>query len=225
MSKHPYGEVVQFQTEAIITEAFRGVIKSGKYEQFIGMILNRSERVLGRRQFRHIERQDQGQCDFVDSQGQKYDVKLVIDDEQGQIIGDKKYNICEWIKIMLQERGEYEESISLRDLSLVRKTKLFRILKERLHGIGADENVILFFPFPIVNDEAGRVFLQLCTDFLQAVYSRLEEDGYVGERNVFFIYPSMNRDEYILRNGHGMRENIRCEELGDYIVFCTEVAS
>jgi hypothetical protein len=169
----------------------------------------------------HIERQDQGQCDFVDNKGQKYDVKLVLDNEQGQIIGDKKYNICEWIKIMLQERGEYEESIIHRDLSLVRKTNLFRILKKRLHSIGTDENAILFFPFPIVNDEAGRIFLQLGTDFLQAVYSRLEEDGYVGERNVFFIYPSMNRDEYILRNGHGMRENIRCEELGDYIVFCT----
>ena len=50
--------------------------------------------------FEHITDQSHGESDFVDSNGQSYDVKLLFDKKQGELIWSEKNDIKEWLKIM-----------------------------------------------------------------------------------------------------------------------------
>ena len=96
-------------------------------------------------------------------------------------------------------------------------------MKERMASVEADENAIFFIPFPIVDEYKGSIFLQHTTDFLQAVYQQLVDDYLVGNRLVFFIYPSGDPHEYVLRDADGRREYITCDELDDFIKYETRI--
>jgi len=216
--------MLSFRTIVTIDKSFRDLIKSGTYEKYVFTIISRSEKLFARRRFIYNVAQSHGECDFVDDQGQKYDTKLVFNKKQGQLIGDPKNQIQDWLQAMMDEKVEFAESIQKRDLSLVVSTELYRIMKDRLESVAADENAILFIPYPIVDDYKESVFLQFATDFLQAVYDRLVEDGVVGNRKVYFIYPSMDSHVYVLRSASRAREYIRCDELDDFIRYETGYA-
>ena len=216
--------MLSFRTVVTIDKSFRDLIKSGTYEKYVFTIINRSKTLFAGRCFTYNAAQSHGECDFVDDQGLKYDTKLIFNKKQGQLIGDPKNQIQDWLQAMKNEKGEFAESIQKRDLSLVASTKLYQIMKDRLESVGADENAILFIPYPIVDDQKDVKFLQLATDFLQAVYDRLVEDGVVGNRKVYFIYPSMDSHVYVLRSASRAREYIRCDKLDDFIRYETGYA-
>jgi len=54
-------------------------------------------------------------------------------------------------------------------------------------------------------------------------YDRLVEDGVVGNRIVYFIYPSMDSHVYVLRSASRAREYIRCDKLDDFIRFVSGI--
>lgn len=216
--------MLTFQTYVTIDNSFRDLIKSGTYEKYIFDIISRSKNLFAGRQFTHNGAQSHGECDFVDDQGQKYDAKLIFNEKQGRLIGEPKNKMQGWLQDMTNEKTEFAESIQKRDLSIVKNTKLYRIMKKRLESVNADENAILFIPYPIVDDYEGSTVLQQVTDFLQAVYDQLEEDGVVGNRKAYFIYPSMKPHVYVLRSASRKREYIRCDELDDFIKFETRLS-
>lgn len=173
--------------------------------------------------FTHIADQSHGESDYVDNHDRLYDAKLLFDKKQGALVGDPKNDLNEWLQVMLDEKTEFGESIRKRDLSFLPETKLYKVMKERLASVKPEENGIFFIPFPIVDEYKGSIFLQLTTDFLQAVYQRLADDDLVANRKVYFIYPSGNPHEYVLRDDNRRREYITCEELEDFIGFETRI--
>ena len=215
--------MLTFQTYVTIDNSFRDLIKSGTYEKYIFDIISRAEELFSGRRFTYNESQPRGECDFVDDLGQKYDAKLIFDKKQGSLIGDPKNQFQDWLQAMMGEKSEFADAIQMRNPSLVKNTKLYQIMKKRLESVNADENAILFIPYPIVDDHKDSI-LQFTTDFLQAVYDRLEEDGVVGKRKVYFIYPSIEPHVYVLRNCDRAREYIRCSELADFIKFETRLS-
>lgn len=216
---------MKYQTLVTIDNAFRDLIKAHNYEKYVLAIINRSTVIFQNLSFSPVSSQSHGECDFLDSQGQKYDAKLVFDNKQGQLIGDSKNDLLDWLNSMLDEKTEFSESIHKRDLTLVANTKLYRIMKERIKSVETDESAILFIPFPIVDDFQGSVFLQFATDFLQAVYDRLVDDGVVICQDIYFIYPSSKPHIYILRDSNRKREYIRCDELKDFILYEARIVS
>lgn len=216
--------MLTFRTVVTIDRSFRDLIKSGAYEQYVFTIISRSEILFPGRTFTYNATQSHGECDFVDDLGQRYEAKLVFNNKQGQLIGDPKNQIQDWLQDMTDEKTEFGECIQKRNLSLVKKTKLYQIMKERLESVATDENAILFIPYPIVDDYKESVFLQLATDFLQAVYDQQNKEGIVGNRKVYFIYPSMEAHVYVLRSASRTREYIRCDELDDFIEYETSYA-
>lgn len=212
---------MKLYTMITFSDAFRDLIKAHNYEKYILSIINKSTIIFNGNSFELIEEQSNGESDFVDNYGRKYDAKLLFDKKQGQLIGDSKNSIQQWIEVMVKEKIEFGESINRRDLTYVEKTKLYRIMQERVASLKENENGILFIPFPIVEDVNGGVFFQLATDFLQATYDRLREHGNIGKRRIYFIYPSMSPHKYVLRNENRIREFIVCPELKDIISFET----
>ena len=210
-----------FYTMITFTDAFRNLIKAHRYEEYVLSIINKSAKIFRGNAFKSVREQSHGECDFIDKQGKKYDAKLLFNEEQGRLIGDNSNDLQQWLQEMMDERAEFAESIEKRDLSYVEQTKLYSIIRERLGSIQEDENAIFFIPFPVVVDFEGAVIAQLATDFLQAVFDRLKDNGNVGKRRVFFIYPSMESHIYVLRNENRVREFIFCPELKDFITFST----
>ena len=129
----------------------------------------------------------------------------------------------EWFNSMQDEIAEFSNAVQERNMEYVKGTKLYAVLKERLDSVKEDENVIFFIPYPIVFDTKSSIFLQFTTDYLQATYNQLKEENLIGERRIFFIYPSMESSIYVLRDENYHREYIKCSELDDLVVFETDL--
>ena len=59
---------------------------------------------------------------------------------------------------------------------------------------------------------------QFGLDYIQAVYDQLLADGLI-KNDVYFIYPSTEKDIYVLRDGDFHREYIEVPELSEFISF------
>lgn len=215
--------MVTTQNIAIINESFRNLIKAQSYELYILKIINKSKKIFSGLSFDRITNQSHGESDFKDSNGQFYDAKLLFDKKQGALIGDEKNEIIQWLQMMIEEKNEFGNVIHQRDLSLVKKTKLYQITEKRLSSVKPNEHVIFFIPFPIVDEYKDSVVLQFATDYLQAIYKALVQNNLVGNRRIYFIYPDGDPHEYVLRDDRFQREYILCEELDDFIKYGTYI--
>lgn len=191
---------MSINTKATITDEFRDILKNQKYEEFILKVLNSSRDFFPNKNFESVENQSAGEADYIDKSGEKYEVKLILDTEQGALIGDKKNSLEEWIRIVLDECSEFSECIEKRDVSMVCDMKLYKIIEKHVSKIKSDEIGILFAPFQIALDVRESVFTELCTDYLQAIYSNLDSAEKIKCKELYFIYPSMERDYVVLRN-------------------------
>ena len=212
------------ETVVIVDSDFRSLIKAQKYEKYVLAIIKRSTVFFKGCSFEQMSSQAHGECDFVDNKKRKYDAKLIFDEHQGQLIGDPKNDFIKWLQEMTNEKSEYSECIRKRNNSFLANTRFYEILKARIETVKDDETAILFIPFPIVDDSPESLILQQTTDFLQAVYDKLVEDGAVNCMAVYFIYPSMEPNVYVLRNETRKREYIRCDELGEFITYSSWIA-
>ena len=140
-------------TKAIsVSNEFRDLIKNGNYEKYILLILQASQVIFSGKQFHFVDKQSHGECDYIDQNGVKYDAKLIFNKKQGALLGDPKNDLVKWIEEMKNESIEFSRCIEQRDLSLVRSTQLYNIMKNRIESTKEDENPILFIPFQIVDD-------------------------------------------------------------------------
>lgn len=200
-------------------DGFRDILKKQQYEKLVLAVLNRSH-IIPNIPLEYNEEQAHGECDFIDSIGTKYEVKLLLDSKQGGLIGERKNDIIEWIDNMIEECSEFANCIIQRDLSIITDTKLYKIMRERLQSIEKDEVAILFIPFPIVQDFSESVFMQFTTDYLQAIYEKLKTENAFSCGNVFFLYPCSEKEKIVLRNANTReREYITAPEIVEYISF------
>jgi len=202
-----------------IDESFRDLFKNHNYEKYIGKIINRSKKIFRDKAFSLNDDQAHGESDFVDSAGQKYELKLLFDESLGQQIGDKRNDVEDWLNTMLAEQSELSLFYGKSGDPRLEQTRLYRIAESRLMSIRRDEHAILFIPFPIVDFEEGAVHLQFARDYLQAIYELLDTKGIVGDRELFFIYPHAKPNMFVLRDSRHRCELISCPELGKYIQY------
>ena len=211
-------------TKAIsVSNDFRNLIKNGNYEKYVLLIIQASQEIFLGKQLHFVEKQSNGECDYIDQYGVKYDAKLVFNKKQGALLGDSKNELDKWIEVMRNESIEFSHCIEKRDLSLVRSTQLYAIMKDRIESTKEDENPILFIPFQLVDDCEDCLYLQMATDFFQAVYDKLVEDNIVKKRMVYFIYPSLEPEKYVLRDTHRRREYVKCPALSQFIIFNADI--
>ncbi len=205
---------------ASISDRFRDLLKNHNYENIVYAVIEKSKKIFGNMNFKKILDQSNGQCDFEDNYGNKYDAKLIIDTKQGALLGERKNSLNLWFDDLISECNEFTvDCIDEDGNQLLRKTKLFKIVKDRVESLKEDENGLLFIPFPIVSDTAHMIFSQFSTDFIQAIYNTLKDDGIIKNRKIYFIYPGMGMNEIVLRDGNYHREYLNVKELGDYIAF------
>lgn len=212
---------ITFQTVVTFSDGFRDVLKRQRYEEIVLATINKSQSLIGNLPLSRVIEQSNNESDYLDAKGKKYDVKLLLDSEQGSLIGERKNDLRKWLYSMMNECGEFYDCIRSRDMDIVRNSRLYDILKKRLLSIRADEVAILFCPYPVVNDYQHGVHMQFATDFLQAVVNELEEEINACQ-GVYFLYPSMDKGIMVLREANTKaKEYIKAPEIEEYISFDT----
>ena len=204
-------------------DSFRDLFKRQKYEKYIYDIISKSNMFFSNRTIKPIKSQSNGEADYEDNYGNKYDVKVVMNKQQGALLGDRKNEMLSWFSELNRECKEYWRLIEDGDLSKVKSLTLYSIIKDRLKSISKEEIPILFFPFHITLDNKHSVYGQFGVDIIQAVYDQLDEEGLINDKEIYFIYPSMDKSEYVLRDGQYHREYIQVPELDSEIVFETKL--
>lgn len=200
------------------------LLQSGKYERYVCDLMNLSKEVFPCT-YHRVEVQSNGESDFADTCGRKYDAKLPFTTEQMKLLTSGKGHgplVSEWIQKLQEEMAEYDLP-SLRNESLdVTETKLYKIMKERIEKDKADENIIFFFPFPLALSVRGSFALQGACDLFGLIYEKLEGEDKIDllGRSIYLIYPSNEENCFEIRNlGVNSREWVEYDELEKYFTY------
>lgn len=205
-----------------INDAFRDLLKRRQYEEYVFLAVQRSNRFFRDKNLKMVEEQSNGECDFIDKDGKKYDIKLLINKEQGALIGERKNKNSKWIENLLYESCEFSEILQKSRYDKVSESKLYKIAKERLLSVKDDENAVFFIPFQIVLDNEYAPFLQFATDYIDLIVEQFDKDNLIKGREIYFIYPTMNKGRFVIRDYKKYREYISLPEL-DCVSFETSV--
>ena len=217
---------MEFESSMLISDGYRNLFNNRRYEKYVYCLLVKSTEIFAGLTFTWIESQSHGECDFVDSNGEKYDAKLLINSKQGALIGEKKNDILLWIKDTIEEINEFPRRLhETQDYSFIPKTRLYQIMKDRIATVEEDENVIFFSPFPLVTDSQYNFLNPFCTDYLDVVYECMMEEGLIGNRRVYYIYLSQEQGVYVLRDDHSAREYISMPELDCFMTISDPIIS
>ena len=205
---------------ATISTKFKFLIQGGNYEKVILSLLNKSTKLFPN-PFEHIFSQDNGECDFIDKKTKtKYDAKLPITKNQGRWIGCNNADFEKWILSMIDECAEFSKKIiQERGLHSIEELKLYKVMKNLIEKDKLDENIIFFFPFPVVYESSQGVYGQFASDILSNIYSALNKNGVVGKRRIYAIYPSVDNQIGIRLLNTGVREWFSSDILDEYIKY------
>lgn len=212
--------------EMVLSNDIVELFQRNRYEQYILDLMNISQEVFPGK-YESVENQSNGECDYkeIDTEN-KFDAKLPFEEKQVRLLAKgKNYDpqITKWLKIMHNEAADFNpaEIRNNPDYDIV-NTKLYQIMKEEISRDKKDENIIFFLPYPVVLSISGCDFLQLCGDYLQAIYNRLKKDIELYERKIYAIYPASRKNEFALRElGDRNTEFIYYDKMNKY--FTSEV--
>ena len=212
---------MQIQIYASISENFKTLIKKDNYENLIFELLKNSTKLFPN-QYEHIATQSHGECDFIDLKTKdKYDAKLPITTEQGEWIGSNNHCFEKWLKSMINECYEYtEKRIKHRDSQINPENLiLYKSIKDKIERDKADENIIFFFPYPIVKEASNEVHGQFALDILSSIFKDLEEKNIVKNRKIYAVYPTIDNKICIRLLNTFVREWFSADILNNYIKY------
>ena len=214
---------MEVQKIAALSDELKSFIQSGNYEPYILNLMNRSE-VIFPGQYVKNEDQSCNQCDFYDVETyEKFEAKLPFDKKEGKLICSNQGSLREWLKYMLDEEAEFGEKIILeRGKHSVDSLRLYRTMEKRLKTVQENENAVILFPYPITLDmegDGGLNLLHFCSDILSSIFGKLKENGVVGNRKVYVIYPSADNKMVLRCLNSNQREYLLAEELNKVFAY------
>lgn len=211
---------VEFTIAATISEKFSNLIKKDKYEPCLCELMNLSTAVFPG-SYQRILEQPSNECDFLEiGTGTKFDAKLPFEKKHGKLIGsEKQRDFTKWLMLMQQQEYEFGEDIVASRGKNVASMELYKILSHRLENVEAEENVIFFFPYPVVLDSQEFEFMHFVSDFLDAIYRELKKNGLVGCRNIYVIYPAVDGNIVLRCLNSNKREFLRYSGFDEYITY------
>jgi len=192
------------------------------YEEKVLEIMNLSKTVFpGNYEF--VPNQSHGECDIVDKDTDaKFDAKLPFTENQIKLLttGERhKPKIKEWIELLCKESTELDLNKLKERCFDFDRTKLYPIMKAQVEKDKKNENIVFFFPFPIVPDERNGIHLHFALDYLRAIDQKLHKELDMKNRKIYSIYPTLERNWFSLRClSSYKREYIKYEGLnGDFL--------
>ena len=194
-------------------------------DEALVLSLMNSSTIVFPEEYEAVHDQSQGECDFIEKRSNtKFDAKLPFLPHQISMLTDGKKHgpqIQKWLEEMNAETVEFNPLRYREDSSYtVKDTRLYGIMKEAIIRDKVDENIIFFFPFPVVPTVHDPVFLDKTSNFLTKIYDALKEDCDLSQRSIYVIHPSIEKNIITLRNLSTKEiEYLECNALEEYISF------
>lgn len=209
---------------AIISDGLKGFIQSGNYEKYILNLMNESK-IIFPGTYASNEDQSDRQSDFYDvATFVKYEAKLPFDKREGELICSNSADLKEWISFMMNEEEEFcNKIITDRGKYTIDDLQLYKTLVKRLNTVQQNEHAILFFPYPITFDVENigeRIPLyQMSSDILSVIFEELKNNGVVGNRMVYAIYPTIDEKIALRCLNNDLREYLAYNELNEIFYY------
>jgi len=217
-----------FQHLSTISDNIIELFRNHTYEKYVLEIMNESK-IIFPESYREITDQSHGECDFISiKNNEKFDAKLPFLPNQIEMLTTGKKHvpqIREWITEMHDEAADFNP-IEIRDNPDydIANTKLYIIMKNAIVSDKPDESIIFFLPYPMVLSISDSIFLQFTTDYLKAIYDRLQTDIDLCCRHIYVIYPASEKNQFAIRNLKSYRtEYLYYDKLEPY--FSYEIVS
>lgn len=194
------------------------------YEKLVLSIMN-SSIVIFPEEYEPVKNQSHGECDYIGKTTKtKFDAKLPFFPEQIELLTNgKKHSpqIHKWLEEVQNETVEFNPLIFREDPTYnVKNTRLFKIIQKAVERDKPDENIVFFFPFPVVPTLHDTVFLDKTSNFLTMIYDLLKTEFDFSQRTIYVIHPSLKMNCLALRNLNTRTiEYLKCSELEQYISF------
>ena len=209
---------IDVQHRFYFSNNFLELFQRQRYEKYVLDIMNKSERFFPNTYDMVLE-QSSGQCDFIDCKtNEKFDAKIPFESKHMEMLTQGKKHepdILGWIKVLGEEAEEYNKVIYKQDS--INNLKLYNTMKKQVEKEKDDENIVFFLPFPIILSVEGSVFCQFGANYLNDIYSQLNEDLDLANRKIYVIYPSIERYKFAIKKiDEYYIEYVECEELGEY---------
>lgn len=201
-----------------INNDFRNLIHNGNYEKIILNIMNSSKKLFPNT-YKHIKNQSHGECDFIDEKtSKKYDAKLPFSNSDGILIGSDNFDFVKWLELM-HKRIEECQKIYIDDNYSIEDSQLYRIIERIIKKVELEEQIILFFPYPIILDGANMFFSQFKKSILSSIYDALENNNLIKGRSIYTIFLGIDGEIVIRCLNNRKYECIPNLELNKYIDF------
>lgn len=164
--------------------------KKEVYELELLNIMNSSKSVF-KSKYTHIEKQSDGECDYISEDGELLDAKILFYEEQCHILS--KNDIENFIKTIQSEMGEVYDLILEEKYDKIKKTVIYKHISEQLIKIESNENAILFIPFGFT-DECEYSLTSFCqTDIFSFILYYMKKDypDFFISHKIYMIYPNI----------------------------------
>ena len=180
------------------------LFQKGNYESLVLSIMNSSTNVFPE-EYEPVDDQSHGECDYIGKTSKaKFDAKLPFLPQQIELLTNgKKHSpqIQKWLEEIQNETVEFNP-LRLREdpTYTVKNTQLFEIMNHAVKRDKEDENIVFFFPFPVIPTLHDSVFLDRTSNFLSKIFDLLKEEYDFSQRTIYVIHPSLKMNSLALRN-------------------------
>ncbi len=197
------------------------IINKKYYEPIICKLMNDSSLFFPNKPILMNDQQSNGESDYYDTYNNKYEVKLLINKKQGEMLGkDVDKDIIGFFDEIRAELHEFGNHISNNEVFDIEDTQFYKIVYERVNSIKDDENILLFIPFPIFPDSEDLLVFSHFSDFAQKVYDKLRENNVIKCREFYYIYPAQDGKNCVIRKPDiRMKEFVYTEDFQNYFIF------
>jgi hypothetical protein len=204
---------------ASVSPNIRELIQARTYEKIICNLMNQSTRIFPNN-YTQVLNQSNNEPDFVDEFGNKYDVKLLFENQQCQLIAKGLTHLEDWIKSVLVEIDESSRILFNNKDADITDTLLYNEFLRCFKKIGSDEAAILFMPFPIVIESEQSVFMQFASNILTMTYNAICMNTNRVSIGAYIIYPSALDRKIVLRklDSYGT-EYLPMGEFEKYVIY------
>lgn len=209
--------------EIIIDNKFKNFLKNKKYEESIFELLLDQNHIFPNKPFIKVKEQSNKEPDYLDSKGNKYDVKLLINSKQGAHLGRNDGSFELWLHDMKEETNEFNPLIIRENTNYVKELILYKTMNIIIDKLEDDEIGLLYMPFNIVIDSKDSLVLSRCGNFLLYVYDALKQE-FNYKKSIYFIYPSIDEDYYVIVNANNImdKEYVKTNAFKKYINYKTK---
>lgn len=205
--------MIEANETLFISPNFKDILTRGnKYEGYVLDLMNLSN-IIFPSKYEKVEKQDNGEPDFVDSKdGTKYDAKLVVSEFQCQQLCGKN-NVADYVKEISKQNNEIYDSIINEQSADYELLDLMK--KQLLKKSTANKNIVFFFTFPIGSHVTTSITAYLLPNYMTMLLSGLKDVA--NGREIYAICPTID-GHYEIRKASdpSLPEFIRYSKLDKY---------